>query len=252
MRPFLTTQNIIERCLLAHGNKYDYSSVNYVNSKIKIKIYCKTCLNMFEQLPYNHYGAKKGCPKCYNIKSRKIQQLSLKDFIKKSIQIHENKYDYSLVNYINNRTKVKIKCNKCFIIFEQRPMQHMIGNGCPNCWHETYISKPETEFLNLLNIKTRQQNIGGYIVDGIKENIIYEFLGDFWHGNLSKYNSKEKNEILDKTFKILNNNTIKRFKNLINMGYEIKYIWESDWKNFIKNNIHIPNVLTFNGEKNIL
>ena len=36
------------------------------------------------------------------------------------------------------------------------------------------------------------------------------------------------------------------------MGYEVKYIWESDWKNFIKNNTPVPNVLTFNGEKNIL
>jgi Zn finger protein HypA/HybF involved in hydrogenase expression len=230
MRPFLNTEKVIEKCILSHGNRYDYSFVNYKDSKTKIKIKCKKCSNMFEQLPYNHYGAKRGCPKCYNIKSRNIQQLSINDFIKKSKKIHKNKYDYSLVEYINNRTKVKIKCRKCSNIFEQRPMHHIIGNGCPKCWHKSYTSKPEIDFLNSLNIKLRQQNIGGYIVDGVNNNTIYEFLGDYWHGNPKKFNSNDINKHLNKTFGYLYKKTQKRFKSLKKLGYDVKYIWEADWK----------------------
>lgn len=232
MRPFLNTKNIVSKCIKSHGNKYDYSLVDYKNSKTKIKIKCNTCYNIFEQLPYNHYGSKRGCPKCYNEKSRKIQQLTSQEFIDKSKNIHKDLYDYSLIEYINNRKKVKIKCNKCLTIFEQRPMHHMIGNGCPKCWHETYTSKPEIDFLNSLNIKVRQQNIENYIVDGFDENnnTIYEFLGDYWHGNPEKFNNNQLNKHLNKTFGQLYEKTKNRFKSLKQLGYKVKYIWESDWK----------------------
>ena len=51
-------------------------------------------------------------------------------FIKEAKLIHGDEYDYSLVEYINNSTKVKIKCNSCGNIFEQRPHDHLKGCGC--------------------------------------------------------------------------------------------------------------------------
>jgi len=252
MRSFLTTKEIVNLCIKTHGKKYDYSLVDYKNSKTKIKIKCNSCLNIFEQLPYNHYGSKNGCPTCYSVKSRKIQQLSFDDFVKKSRSVHKNKYDYSLVDYVNNRTKVQIKCNSCDNIFSQRPMQHMIGTGCPKCWHESYISKPEIEFLDFLKIKSRQQCIGECVVDGISNNIIYEFLGDYWHGNLNTFDPQKINEILKISFSTLNRKTVRRFKWLSNQGYKIKYIWESDWKKFIKNKNVIPNILDFDENKRVI
>lgn len=245
MRPFFTTEEIILKCQESHGKKYDYSLVDYKGSRIKIKIKCNACFHVFDQLPYNHYGDKKGCPKCYNFRSRKIQQLSLNEFIKRSNKIHKNLYKYDLVNYINNRIKVKIKCNTCNTIFEQRPMHHLIGNGCRNCWNNSYQSKLELNFLDFLKIKDRQKNIGKCIVDGIDGNVIYEFLGDFWHGNLQKYDKNEINEVIGKTFFDLNKKTKNRFKYFSCMGYKIKYIWESDWKEFIKNKNGDLNLLDF-------
>ena len=52
------------------------------------------------------------------------------DFIEKANLVHNNKYDYSLVNYINNKTKVKIIC-KIHGAFEQIPDSHLRGRGCP-------------------------------------------------------------------------------------------------------------------------
>ncbi len=44
-------------------------------------------------------------------------------------EVHGDKYDYSLVNYINAKTKVKILSENG--IFEQTPNSHINGRGCP-------------------------------------------------------------------------------------------------------------------------
>ena len=57
-----------------------------------------------------------------------------KIFIKNAVHIHNNKYDYSDVVYLNNKTKVIIKCNKCNQIFSQTPNNHLSNHGCPICF----------------------------------------------------------------------------------------------------------------------
>ena len=53
-------------------------------------------------------------------------------FIEKSKIIHDNKYDYSLVEYKSNKIKVKIKC-PIHGVFDQKPDSHIIPTGCPRC-----------------------------------------------------------------------------------------------------------------------
>ena len=53
-------------------------------------------------------------------------------FIKKSIIIHNGKYDYSMVEYINTNTKVSIICSK-HGVFKQTPKNHINNHGCPKC-----------------------------------------------------------------------------------------------------------------------
>ena len=118
-------KEFIDACIKIHADKYDYSLVTYINNRTKVKIICKYH-GEFEQIPQNHLS-KKGCPKC----GGKIKSTTI-DFIKKSIILHNNKYDYSLVNYTNNRIKVKINCLK-HGEFEQKPNDHLNGRGCPTC-----------------------------------------------------------------------------------------------------------------------
>ena len=58
----LKQENVIERFEIVHGDKYDYSLVEYVNSKSKIKIICKEH-GIFEQIPNSHLNGN-GCKKC--------------------------------------------------------------------------------------------------------------------------------------------------------------------------------------------
>lgn len=67
----LTTKTFIERAKLVHGNKYDYSKVNYINNYTKIKIICKVH-GEYEQLPRSHYNSCQGCPKCNTSKGEKV------------------------------------------------------------------------------------------------------------------------------------------------------------------------------------
>lgn len=56
-------------------------------------------------------------------------------FISKANGVHNNKYDYSLVNYVNNTTPVEIVCPK-HGVFSQTPHDHLSGCGCRKCYQE--------------------------------------------------------------------------------------------------------------------
>ena len=117
--------NFIEDAINLHGNLYDYSLVNYVNNKIKIKIICKYH-GVFEQKPNDHLRGLR-CFKCFGTIKKTTE-----DFIMDAIKIHKHKYDYSLVDYKNNKMKVKIICKE-HGLFEQVAKSHLNGNGCSKC-----------------------------------------------------------------------------------------------------------------------
>jgi len=126
MGKLLTTEIFIKRSIVIHKNKYDYSLVNYKNSRTKVKIICPIH-GEFEQLPNNHLTGQI-CNECF----KKSKLLTNEIFIKRSNIIHNNKYDYSLVEYKNNKTKVKIIC-PIHGEFEQQPSKHLGGGGCRKC-----------------------------------------------------------------------------------------------------------------------
>jgi len=68
-------------------------------------------------------------------------------FIIKATIIHNNSYDYSLVNYINNYSKVEIICKE-HGIFLQSPKDHLYRKtGCPSC-SKNKCDKTKTKLLD--------------------------------------------------------------------------------------------------------
>jgi len=136
----LDTIGFIDKAKQIHNNVYDYSKVNYVNADTKIIIICKIH-GEFIQIPDFHINRKCGCPKCSN-----NVKFDTSEFIEKAKQIHKNKYDYSKVEYINNRIPVIIIC-KIHGEFIQQPDVHINQKcGCPSCVNKT-------EFLFLKKIQ---------------------------------------------------------------------------------------------------
>jgi very-short-patch-repair endonuclease len=127
----LTKEKFILKSNIIHNNKYDYSLVKYKNAKTKVKIICNKH-GVFEKTPDNHISKKQGCPICHNIDTGNRCRKTKEKFISDSINIHGYKYDYSLVEYKNGNTKVKIICEK-HGVFNQAPKHHLYGAGCPKC-----------------------------------------------------------------------------------------------------------------------
>lgn len=137
----LTTKEFIEKSIAKHGNKYDYSLTEYVRSRDKVKIICPKH-GTFEQRADSHLSGN-GCPECQkewtdehkqNLaeSSRRSRGFTTKQWIEIAESVHGDKYDYSLVNYINQRTKVKIVC-PIHGEFMQNAGSHIQGTGCPQC-----------------------------------------------------------------------------------------------------------------------
>lgn len=126
-----TLEQFINAARKVHGDKYDYSLVEYINNHTLVKIICPIH-GVFEQRPSAHLKGN-GCKQCGRKKATKSNTKSLEQFIENARKVHGDKYDYSLVNYINNKTKVKIIC-PIHGIFEQKPNGHITQKqGCPVC-----------------------------------------------------------------------------------------------------------------------
>lgn len=136
----LTTKNFIKRAKSVHNDVYDYSFVKYIDSKTPVKIICEKH-GVFKQIPNNHLNGHR-CSYCYPRKKRKDSE----KFIQDANIIHNDNYDYSLVNYVGSKIKIKIKCKK-HGVFEQTPNSHLQGQGCPKCSE----SKGEKQIRNFLN-----------------------------------------------------------------------------------------------------
>lgn len=137
-----TTSEFIREAFLVHGNKYDYSPTIYTTATSKIAIGCKQH-GIFSQLPNNHLAGK-GCPECSGNKKS-----STAEFIEKANLVHAYKYDYCLSEYVNAMTSLVIGCRQ-HGIFEQRPNDHLSGQGCPKCGVEKSSagrSKSTDEFI---------------------------------------------------------------------------------------------------------
>ena len=144
----MTTEQYVSRATIAHKDKYDYSKVNYVNADTKIIIICKEH-GEFEQIPDFHLNRKCGCPKCANNIT-----LTNSEFTEKANKIHKNIYDYSQVDYVNNRVHVTIICKE-HGQYSQTPTRHFAGDGCPHCINKTEY-KLYTKLLELYPTVERQ------------------------------------------------------------------------------------------------
>ena len=120
------TGEFIKKSENIHGDKYDYSLVEYKNNNTKVKIICKIH-GEFEQIPRSHTSGI-GCSKC------SLGTITSEIFIKKSIKKHGDRYDYSEVNEseFQNTKPVKIICTEHGPFF-LTPRRHLNGVGCSKC-----------------------------------------------------------------------------------------------------------------------
>lgn len=203
--------NFISSSSKIHNGFYDYSKVEYKGNHDRVIILCPVH-GEFECIPSNHLRGHQ----CHFCSESKITK---EIFIKKSIDIHGDKYDYSLVDLTDPKErKVKIKCGK-HGIFTQNFSNHLQRNGCPKCSHR--ISSYEIEIseeLKKLGLKIETSykefvEVKELDIISHDKKIAIEVNGLYWHSD----SFKDKSFHLQKTL------------NLKKMGYRLIHIFEDDW-----------------------
>lgn len=181
---------------------------------------------IFEQTPDSHLRHR-GCKICGYNKSSSLLKSYNEEFINKSNSVHNNRYDYSLVSYVNAKTKVLITC----LIhgeFKQTPDAHLHGSGCPKCFDK--VSRKELELFSFIQENTDEEIITNKSPTFFESNhhldiyipnlkIAFKFNGEYWHsedfGRGEDYHRYKFNKCKEASVKLL-------------------HVWENDWKNHIE------------------
>lgn len=169
-------EDFIDKANAVHNYKYNYNKVIYKNSKKKVIITCPKHGD-FWQSPDNHLHGS-GCPKCRHPK-KKLKRLNTAIFIKRSKQVHGNKYDYSKVVCENSSNKVEIVC-PIHGSFWQRPFSHFYGKGCSKCSNR--LQRNITDFIakaNTIHNNLYDYNLAIYVSNKIPIKIICPIHGVF-------------------------------------------------------------------------
>jgi hypothetical protein len=113
----MTKEEFIEKAKKVHGDKYDYSLVDYFGNKKKVKIIYNNFI--YEQRPDSHLSGREPDYKTV---------LNNDEFIEKAKEVHGDKYDYSKTNYISNSYLIDIIYEGK--VYKQNPYNHLMGQ-CP-------------------------------------------------------------------------------------------------------------------------
>ena len=237
----LTTTTFIERAKSIHGDTYDYTLTVCDGYLVPIIIGCPIHGNYTSMIGSHLSGS--GCIQCAIKQHTKTTEL----FIQRAELTHGKLYDYSKSIYVRLDVNLIIIC-KTHGEFLQRPDNHITGTGCILCanlrfskicieWLESIIQEQDI-FIQHAN------NIGEYVIPGTKyradgycstTNTIYEFYGDYYHGNPKIYEaSADCNHYSNLNAGELFQKTIDREDKLRCLGYNLVTIWETDYRKSIK------------------
>jgi len=130
----VTALKFIEEAKLVHGDRYDYSNLNFKNTRTKVAIKCAVH-GIFYQNIYSHLNGI-NCSKCSDLITSFKNRTTVEEFIRKSNLIHKNKYNYPNIEYKRLHDKVEIIC-PIHGMFLQKADDHLKGIGCRTCSIDT-------------------------------------------------------------------------------------------------------------------
>jgi hypothetical protein len=233
----LTKEEYLDKFNKINNYKYTYDLSNLVNKDSLITVICHSHGEYKTRAELHKIGQGQ-CQSCVRQELQihfDSMRKSTEDFIFESNKIHNNKYDYSKSIYLRAGDKIEIIC-PIHGSFYTTPSVHLLGCNCPEC-SLSIVSKPETSWLDLLEIpkENRNQKLKltnkYYNVDGIdiKNKTIYEFYGDYWHGNPNVFDQNKMNPSTKTTYGYLYQKTLNKEADILTAGYKMCIIWEEDF-----------------------
>lgn len=234
-----TREKFIIEANKIHKNKYTYDKVIYIKNDIIVTITCPIHGDFF-QIPNSHLQGS-GCDKCAGIERGKKKRLSLDDFIKRSNEIHKNKYTYTNVIYETSNVNVMITC-PIHGDFPQTPGVHLQGKGCNECGYKSMASKNKSNTEEFIE-KAKKVHGNKYTYANVKYkkwniNVMITCLihGDFPQQPNNHLNGNGCPTCINKTEGKLKLWLEEEFKNI----YTIIYQFETNWCINSSTNCYLP------------
>lgn len=125
-----STPVFIEKARTVHGDRYDYSHVAYTKAIEPVEIICAVH-GAFSQVANEHLMGS-GCRLCGAAQRGVTQRKTTATFIEQARAVHGTRYDYTDTVYSTAKIKIQVRC-KVHGVFFQQPVNHLYGNGCPEC-----------------------------------------------------------------------------------------------------------------------
>jgi len=218
-----TRKDFVKKAIAVHGNKYDYSALNYKNSKTNVTIICKQH-GQFKQLPTNHTNKGMGCPTCGRRRSENKHRKSNLEYIKKAKSMFGDKFSYEKCNYTGYKNEVTINCKEhgYFTVVAEYHVAINGGGSCPTCTMANVTSMGELELGKFIssNYNGKIRFNDREILDGLELDLYLpelklaiEYNGLYWHS-------------VDKVGKKYHYNKYLKCKE---KGVRLITIWESEW-----------------------
>jgi hypothetical protein len=224
-----------------HNNFYSYTKTVYKGSNEKVIITCPYDGD-FLQIPTSHISGC-GCSKCGVRAAAEAKKYTEDDSVKIFADakiLHDSEYEYTRLYRDDGRLMIEMKCQTHGII-SQRLDHHIHGHGCNFCTRR--YSKQQIEWLEYCRVSSpaivHAKNSGEYdipetrySVDGFDalSNTVYEYHGDFWHGNPNVFpDATAINPKTKTSFGFLYNRTQIKIEKIKSLKYNVVEVWESDW-----------------------
>jgi hypothetical protein len=198
----------------------------YKNNRTKVLLKCNLCSKEKKKTYSAFMYRKEDCSCVQHQKLKKTTQ----QFVKESILVHQEDYDYSKTEYIDAKTKVCIIHKKCGKEFWQIPNAHLSGCGCPYC-NKSRLENAVEKFLKEKNVFFIQSYRGFDWLKNINKLELDFYLPEYNIGiecqgmqhfiPVGYFNGKEKLEYTKKN-DIIKNNLCK------NNGLSLYYINYND------------------------
>ena len=239
----LTIEDFLKKAKLIHGLNYDYSKVKFERSNDKVIIKCNSCHESFSQTINDHLSGC-GCLKCARDRSDVAKKfLTTEIVVARCKEVWGDTYDYSEVEWVSDDVPITIICKKHGKLSMDYQNHVGLGRGCKFCgstrrkkqndWLD-YVGLPNGEKYREVTIRFSDKTYcfaDGY--DPVKL-IVYEFNGDYFHGNPAKYSADVINRFTGKTMTEEFERTMRKKTKLIDAGYSVIDIWEMDWDQITK------------------
>jgi hypothetical protein len=229
-----STEEFIAECIVVHGKTYDYGITIYHGAHRRIEIICSVH-GPFWQLAEDHITGH-GCKRCVAVAFSE-RRWGQNEFIANAVRVHGDRFDYTSTDYQGSHSKIAIICNLHGTRFYQKAYCHIAGqNGCADCNNRSGACD------RWLTSLSRPNMIREYKIEGTKlvadaydpdTHTLYQFHGDYWHGNPKRFASLIIHKQSGKTFGELYDRTLENEEKLRTKGYRLITMWEHDWKNVV-------------------